>query len=200
MYSSLIPYAAFTAFTPALPEFYWDVYSAEQRIKHICFELCKLHAYSDYLCQRINELGEDLEDELNAIRQEIKNWENDFRDEIIRLLSELEKGTLQWDVQLGKYTTTVEAQRDMFNDVTVHAYNNAQLESIFNDLNYTVEQLANCGLNVKGYALMNHLLAKPNGITNDLIPSGDTKHKYTVNDLMNSMLDLDGYVYTESGE
>ena len=48
------PFYGFTDFTPALPEFYWDVYSAEQRIKHICYELQKLVAYSDNLSDNIN--------------------------------------------------------------------------------------------------------------------------------------------------
>lgn len=77
MYSSLIPYASFTKFTPAVPEFYWNVYSAEQRIKHICFELCKIFAYSNYLGEKISENREDI-DELLADFEKFK--ESGFAD------------------------------------------------------------------------------------------------------------------------
>lgn len=198
MYSSLIPYAAYTNFTPALPEFYWNVYSAEQRIKHICFELCKLHAYSDYLSEQIAELGEDVEIEIKEIREEVEKKQQDFRNEIIRLIEELDVGDLQWDVQHGRYTDSVNAQRDMFNDVTVHSYNNEQLEKIFDDLDMSVDDLANCGLNVKGYAIMNHLILEPIEPTNDLIPEAPSREgKYTVADLINSALDKDGYIFVE---
>lgn len=46
----MTPYSEFVSTTPALPSFYWDVYSAEQRIKGMCKELCKLVDYA-------NELG-----------------------------------------------------------------------------------------------------------------------------------------------
>lgn len=61
MLNPLIPYGAFTTFTPTLPEFYWDVYSAEQRIKHICYELCKLAKYDDYLAEQLGLTREDVE-------------------------------------------------------------------------------------------------------------------------------------------
>lgn len=193
---NLIPYSAWTNYTPALPDFYWNVYSAEQRIKHICFELCKLYAYSDYLAEQIDELGEEVEAEINAIREELEKDEANFKAEILKILEDMTTGTLQWDVQHGFFTSTIDAQRDMFNDVTVHAYNNAQLEIIFNELDMTVDKLANCGLNVKGYAIMNHLLKNPTSITSDLIPDNPrTEGMFTVNDLNNASLDTDGYVF-----
>lgn len=198
MRRNLIPYYAWTDFTPTLPDFYWDVYSAEQRIKHICLELHKLYSYSDYLANAIDDLGEDVEKELKAIRKEITKNEASFRAEVLKLIADLKSSELQWDVQKGAFTSTIEAQRDMFNDVTIHAYNNEQLEKIFNDVNMTVDDLANCGLNVKGYALMNHILLKPKTLTDDMVPTNPTKKdKFTVNDLMQSALDLDGYVYVE---
>ena len=46
----MTPYSEFVSTTPALPAFYWDVYSSEQRIKAMCEELHKLVDYA-------NELG-----------------------------------------------------------------------------------------------------------------------------------------------
>lgn len=61
MLSPLIPYGGFTKFTPTLPEFYWDVYSSEQRVKHICYELCKLARYDDYLAEQLGLTRADVE-------------------------------------------------------------------------------------------------------------------------------------------
>ena len=198
MLNALIPYGAFTQYTPTLPAFYWDVYSAEQRIKQICYEICKMHAYSDYLTEQIDILGEDVEVELREMQRNLDKTLKEYHDEMIRLIGELQEGFLQWDVQLGKYTDTVESQRDMFNDVTVHSYNVEQLETIFDELGMDVDGLANCGLNVKGYALINHVLRNPNGITADLMYQSPREGRFTVSDLNSAFLDEDGYVYVDN--
>ena len=56
----VIPYGSYTAYTPALPQFYWDVYSAEQRIKHICFEIDKIINYADSLGVQLNVTHDDV--------------------------------------------------------------------------------------------------------------------------------------------
>lgn len=169
MLNGIIPYHSWTDFTPTLPQFYWDVYSAEQRIKHICYELCKIYRYSDYLAGQLETLGNQVENEIVQIRADLNHKIDALRAELMDLIEALETGQLQWDVQLGKYTATVEAQRDMFNDVTVHSYNLEQLDVIFNTKNFTVEDLANCGLNVKGYAVYNHYIQTPTALTDDLL-------------------------------
>ena len=57
---AVTPYGNYTAYTPALPQFYWDVYSAEQRIKSICLELDKLINYADYLGVQLNVTHDDV--------------------------------------------------------------------------------------------------------------------------------------------
>lgn len=57
----IVPYGSYTAYTPALPQFYWDVYSAEQRVKHICYEIDKIIAYANMLGVNINATHEDVE-------------------------------------------------------------------------------------------------------------------------------------------
>jgi hypothetical protein len=56
----IVPYGSYTAYTPALPQFYWDVYSAEQRIKHICFEIDKIINYADSLGVQLNVTHDDV--------------------------------------------------------------------------------------------------------------------------------------------
>ena len=56
----IVPYGSYTAYTPALPQFYWDVYSAEQRVKHICYEIDKIIAYANMLGININATHDDV--------------------------------------------------------------------------------------------------------------------------------------------
>ena len=59
------PFWGWTDFTPALPDFYWNVYSAEERIKNLCLELHKLCDYANMLGDNIN-IDHQLIDELQA--------------------------------------------------------------------------------------------------------------------------------------
>lgn len=80
------PFWGWTAFTPALPDFYWNVYSAEERIKKICLELHKLCEYANMLGENIN-IDHDLITELQEAfdkfmesgfddyyKEQIKDW------------------------------------------------------------------------------------------------------------------------------
>lgn len=72
------PYIGFTQYTPALPNFYWDVYSAEQRIKHICHELHKLVCYSNYLADNINIDHEIITELQEAFEQFMASGFDDY--------------------------------------------------------------------------------------------------------------------------
>lgn len=66
------PYWGFNLYTPALPQFYWNVKSAEQRIHHICKELHKIAEYSNYLGENINldhETIEQLENDFEQFKE-----------------------------------------------------------------------------------------------------------------------------------
>lgn len=196
MYNAIIPYAAYTEFTPALPEFYWNVYSAEQRIKHICYELCKINAYCDYLAKKQNELGQDVEDTLNALFDELDDWKKKLHDEIIRLISDLQVGSLQWDVQHGYYIDSQEAMRDMFNDVTVHSITVGEL----NELDMTVESLAECGLNVRGLAVMSYWLKSKFELLPEYRPQASSGNKLTIDEIINAEINGNGFIFIPKGE
>lgn len=85
---------------------------------------------------------EQLEGYTNS---EIDKLDKNLRD----LIASLQIGALIWNVTVGAYTGNVKAMRDFFNDVTVHAITVDQLAQ----LDMTVDQLANCGLNVRGLAV-----------------------------------------------
>ena len=196
MYNPIIPYANYTQFTPALPEFYWDVYSSEQRIKEMCCEIQKMRKYAEYLAEYVSEIEEGVDDKLQETLENVNLQISQLYETVIHMIEELQLGFLQWDVQQGAYRTTVVAQRDMFNDVTVHSYNIEELDDVFDDLDMTVDGLANSGINVKAFAVFNHVLEMPDKLPQDLVP--DNPHvegALTVSDLNNASLDVDGYVF-----
>ena len=148
----IVPYGSYTAYTPALPQFYWDVYSAEQRVKHICYEIDKLANYANYLADIIKKIDAVSTDEFDKYKDELNSEIAALKTEIY----DLQIGSLSWNVQHGEYTTSKQSQRDMFNDLTVHAITVKKL----NSLDMTVKDLANCGLNVRGLAVMSQWLVK----------------------------------------
>lgn len=73
----IAPFWGWTDFTPALPDFYWDVYSAEERVKKLCMELHKLCDYANMLGENIN-LDHEIINELEATLE--KFMESGFDD------------------------------------------------------------------------------------------------------------------------
>jgi hypothetical protein len=186
----MTPYSEFVSTTPALPAFYWDVYSSEQRIKELCKELKKLADYGTYLAETIDEIQAITPDEFSAYQQEVRETVANLRKEIY----ELSIGTESWNVQHGKLTSTTEAQRDMFNDLTVHAITVKTL----NSLDMTVKNLADCGLNVRGLAVMSYWLVQKFDIPDyfeNIAQSGDNS-AFSVFKLNTAKVDADtGTVY-----
>lgn len=50
----ITPFNAWTWTTPVIPQFYWNVYSSEQRIRQICTEIGKIQAYLSYFASNSN--------------------------------------------------------------------------------------------------------------------------------------------------
>ena len=156
---SLVPYSSYVASTPALPAFYWDVYSSEQRIKEMCLELDKLASYGTYLAETIDRIQAVSPEEFATYQQEMRETIASLRIEIY----ELSVGVMSWNVQHGKFTSSTQAQRDMFNDIAVHAITVKKL----NSLEMTVSNLANCGLSVRGLAVMSYWLVDKFDLSDD---------------------------------
>lgn len=91
------------------------------------------------------------------------------------LIAGLHVGLFVWNVTVGAYTDNVKAMRDFFNDVTVHAITVDTLAQ----LDMSVDQLADCGLNVRGLAVFSgYLMGEdfvPEGIKYDGAPPLDGK-------------------------
>lgn len=60
--TNVVPFPFWNAYTPTLPDIYWDVDSHEERIKKICLMLHKLVEYADYLGENINLDHETIEE------------------------------------------------------------------------------------------------------------------------------------------
>lgn len=185
---ALPPYWGWTTYTPVIPKFYWDVYSQEQRIKHLCEEYDRLAHYASMLADEINEIEAVTPEELQAV----VDYFNAHLAALKKLIEQLEAGTLQWDVQHGDYRDTVEAQRDMFNDVTVHSMTIAE----FNTLDLTVETLADCGLNCRGLAVMSYWLVDQFDISDIYKADGTTPSvKFTTKFLSSALVNANGLLY-----
>ena len=152
---NLVPFSGYTAWTPVIPKLYWDVYSAEQRLKAICERLSKSEQYMDYVADTVNDYAQNVDDVVSAELEQAHIELLNLREELIKLILQIGEGSLDWNVQHGIYDSSINAMRDMFNDVTVHSIYISDLNDIEN---MTVYDLANCGLNVKGLAVMSRWL------------------------------------------
>ena len=90
-----VGYANFMASTPAIPQLYWDVYSAEQRWKEICCNLKKLIEYADAINvelgvtnDRVAKLEADFKKFMESgffdyYAKQLEKWINDNMERII---------------------------------------------------------------------------------------------------------------------
>lgn len=88
-------YSNFTQFTPELPKFYWDVYSQEERLKAICFEINKLIEFLDSIVDTINAQYaemEELEQELRELAERCQ--------ELLNRVEEIIAGLEEWKHQM----------------------------------------------------------------------------------------------------
>ena len=78
----IVPFGYWTWQTPVIPQFYWNVYSAEQRIKQICIAIGKIEDYLDYfvtlandahaeIAQRIDDINKDFNDALDNLENKL---------------------------------------------------------------------------------------------------------------------------------
>lgn len=57
-FGTLFPFI--TQYTPVIPKLYWDVYSAEQRMKWLCMEWDRIEHYLLDLCNQTNRNSDDI--------------------------------------------------------------------------------------------------------------------------------------------
>lgn len=187
----LMPLSGWTGYTPVIPKLYWDVYSQEERIKRLCMGVDRMEKYCDYVASTVNDVIDGVDEALAENLEETRKELAEFKSEIMQLILELNIGALQWNCQIGWYTDTVEAQRSMFNDLSVHAITVKKL----NTLDMTVKELANCGLNVRGLAVMSYWLLDKYAIDNDFIYDDDVDDRLNAEQLGVAHVNENGVVY-----
>lgn len=75
-------YSGWNMYTPVIPKLYWDVYSAEQRMKQLCMNFDKVEHYLDYVAETMNQWNIEFTVEME--KEFAKLWEavnGDFQDE-----------------------------------------------------------------------------------------------------------------------
>lgn len=136
-----------------------------------------------------------LESELEQVRTESRDYTdeeiNKLKSELTSLVDEINAGMFVWNVTRGKFTNNIQTMRDFFNDVTVHSLT---VDALTELENFTVDDLAECGLNVRGVAVWSgeHLV-------DDFLPVGvyytdppEDDRKLTTQDLRTSAINNKG--------
>lgn len=81
----ITPFSVWTWNSPVIPNFYWNVYSAEQRIKSICKEIGKIEAYLQYLVTKTNENIIELHQRIDQLTERVAQLERHVEEEVARL-------------------------------------------------------------------------------------------------------------------
>ena len=81
----ITPFAVWTWSTPVIPEFYWNIYSSEQRIKQICKEIGKIESYLQYLVNETNKNIIELHQRIDALTERVAALEKHVEEEVARL-------------------------------------------------------------------------------------------------------------------
>lgn len=77
-------FAGFTMYSPAVPKLYWDVRSAEQRLKAICEQIHKMICYADMLGDKINITHDEIEALNTLFEKFIESGFEDYYEEQIQ--------------------------------------------------------------------------------------------------------------------
>lgn len=120
-----------------LPQLYWNVKSAEQRVKLICDELDRLNKKDDEQTAKDTELNHYL-DKLNAQLHRLRLDMNQVMDE---MRAELEGGKTR-NPATGTYDYNYVAQKQAYDLLRVYASTWEELKN----LGLTYEEMANKGL------------------------------------------------------
>ena len=175
-----------------LPAVYDDSLSYYELLAKLQCSLQKLTEYFNMLA----DYQDVQDDNLQATRQELIDYTDAQISELHQLIDLLESSSLDWDVQHGYYIDSQDAMRDMFNDVTVHAITVGEL----NELDMTVDSLAECGLNVRGLAVMSYWLKSAFDLLPEYQPQPSTGNRLTVDKILGAEINKNGVVFIPQGD
>lgn len=121
----ITPFPAWTWTTPVIPQFYWNVYSAEQRIRQICVEIGRIQAYLEYMAANANAAHWYLDNRFTEtetrLTQRIDKLEADLAEEVTRLdklIADEQAAREAADTALGKRIDGVTPKAGRFIELT----------------------------------------------------------------------------------
>lgn len=156
------PYNAFVASPPIIPKLYYDVYSQEERIKGLCCEIEKLRQYSNLLADTINGIEDDVSQSIKEYQELVDKKLKELEDKLVTLINEVVGSSLDYDVTTGKQDASLIAHRNLYYWVTLDGMTIKEFNTSKPDM--TVADLANCGLNCQGWAVVSRTAFSNNGI------------------------------------
>lgn len=80
-FGTLFPFI--TQYTPVVPKLYWDVYSAEQRMKWLSMEWDRIEHYLLDLCNQTNQNSTDIEELQNQFEKFKEHGFDDYYREML---------------------------------------------------------------------------------------------------------------------
>ena len=191
---------------PVLPKLYWGAISQEQRLAEICRKTYGIEMYLHYLSDHIagleDEIKAEVEEMLADAQAEIiaalKEFEDKTDDRIDELIEWVEAQTFSiqtWDVTRGLTTSSVDAMRRIFFDVTVLGTTVKQLAE--STKYQTVQALANSGWNVRALAVIGaRVLDHESDNTPWTVPGGGIVGSFDAGRLVTATVDEDGFLVT----
>lgn len=121
----ITPFPAWTWTTPVIPQFYWNVYSTEQRIRQICVEIGRIQAYLGYMAANANAAHWYLDNRFTEtetrLTQRIDKLEADLTEEVTRLdklIADEQAAREAADTALGKRIDGVTPKAGRFIELT----------------------------------------------------------------------------------
>lgn len=121
----ITPFPAWTWTTPVIPQFYWNVYSAEQRIRQICVEIGRIQAYLGYMAANANAAHWYLDNRFTEtetrLTRRIDKLEAELAEEVTRLdklIADEQAAREAADTALGKRIDGVTPKAGRFIELT----------------------------------------------------------------------------------
>ena len=138
-----------TPFQKTVPLVYDESVSMAQQVAAIMGKLCEL-SQNEVTTHDLAMLWDRFVADQTRQDGVLRGYTDEQVADLWAYLEEISDGWLIWDETKGGYSPNKDAIRNLFNDVTVHALTVDQLAQWPGD----VDDLTDCGLTVKGLALM----------------------------------------------
>lgn len=107
-----------TQYTPVIPKIYWDVYSAEERMKWLTVEYDRILHYLIDIANHINDTDTDAKTKLDAIQNHLDALDTittELKTQIGKITDELPT----YNPTKGKYENSQNTNRDMYRELAV---------------------------------------------------------------------------------